>query len=201
MPGKRKTDLALLPAERIARQILFIRGHRVILDAQLARLYGVTTKRLNEQVRRNADRFPSDFMFQLTWDVAEALRSHFATLNAPAQKENRRKSPSRSQFATLKRGRNIKYAPRVFTEHGVVMPASVLSSPRAVEVSVYVTPAFVQLQNLLATHREMAEKLRSLEQKLRGHDQAIANIPEAIQKMMNPPLPKRRGIGFVIDEV
>lgn len=165
--------------ERIAQSILVLRGHRVLLDADLAALYGVTTKRLNEQVRRNLDRFPEDFMFQLAQDEHEALRSQFATLKPG-------------------RGQHRKYLPYVFTEHGAIMAASVLNTPRAVEMSIYVVRTFVKLREMLASNQELKRKLHELERKLGAHDQAIASILSAIRELMNPPEPpKKRRIGFI----
>ena len=124
-----------LALQKIAPLIHEIRGERVMLDSDLARIYGVTTKRLNEQVKRNVDRFPDDFAFQLIKEeAAGSNRSQFAT------------SSSRSQFATLKRGQNIKYLPHVFTEHGAIMAANVLNSKQAVEMSVFVVRAFVSFE-------------------------------------------------------
>ena len=175
---------SVVPVERIAQAIRVLRGQRVLLDAELAVLYGVTTKRLNEQVKRNAERFPVDFMFQLTPEEALA---------------------SRSQIATLKtgRGQNIKYRPYAFTEHGAIQAANVINSPRAVEMSVYVVRAFVQLRELLASNTELARRLDELEarieKKLTGHDQAIAAMLSAIRQLMSPPASKSRGIGFTAD--
>ncbi len=166
-----------MPIEQISHSILILRGHRVLLDADLAALYGVSTKRFNEQVRRNAKRFPADFMFQLTADEIGSLRSQFATLK-------------------LGRGQHRKYLPYVFSEHGAIMAATILNSPRAVEMSVYVVRAFVQLRELLASNTALARKLNELEGKLKNHDEAIAAILSAIRELMNPPTPKRRGIGF-----
>jgi phage regulator Rha-like protein len=172
------------PVQEISRTIRVLREQRVLLDAELAELYGVTTKRLNEQVRRNLDRFPADFMFRLTPEEALA---------------------SRSQIATLKigRGQNIKYRPFAFTEHGAIMAATVLNSPRAVEMSVYVVRAFVQLRELLTSSKELAQRLDELEarieKKLTGHDQAIAAMLSAIRQLMSAPRPERRGIGFTAD--
>jgi hypothetical protein len=135
----------LIPLEVIENKILVLRGRRVMLDRDLAVLYGVPVKRLNEQVKRNIDRFPDDFMFQLT------LQEGHAVLN------------SRSQFATLKRGSNIKYRPYVFSEHGTVMLANVLRSPVAVRASIQVVRAFVHLRHLLATNEELARKIEALE--------------------------------------
>jgi hypothetical protein len=177
MPGKRTKTSAIATAP-IERQIRLIRGEKVLLDADLAALYGVTTKRLNEQVRRNLRRFPQDFIFQLTAEEFADLKSHFATSSWGGRRKR----------------------PWAFTEHGAIMAASVLNSPRAIEVSVYVVRAFVQLRTLLATHKALAAKLHELERKLTTHDQAIAGILEAIRQLMAPPAPKRRGIGFVIED-
>jgi len=172
---------ALVQTEDITRAILVLRGHRVLLDTELATLYGVTTKRFNEQVRRNAKRFPADFMFQLTSDEISSLRSQIATLK-------------------LGRGQHRKYLPYVFTEHGAIMAATILNSPRAIEMSVYVVRAFVQLRELLASNKELARRFAQLEtrldKKLTTHDEAIAAILSAIRQLMHPPVPKRRPIGF-----
>ena len=171
---------AVTRGEDITHAILVLRGQRIILDRDLAAIYGVTTKRLNEQVKRNAERFPEDFMFQLTPEEAEL---------------------SRSQFATLKpgRGQNIKYRPYAFTEHGAIQAANVLSSPRAIEMSVFVVRAFVKLREMLASNKELAQKVDELERKLQTHDRAIVDILKAIRELMNPPAPARRPIGFTAD--
>ena len=168
--------------ERIAQSILIIRGHKVLLDSDLATLYGVPTKRLNEQVRRNRGRFPEDFMFPLTEEEYAGLRSHFATSN------------------TARGGR--RYLPSVFTEHGAIMAASVLNTPLAVEMSIYVVRAFVRLRELLTSNKELARKLAALERRLGAHDQAIASILSAIRELMSPmpPQPTKRRMGFVADE-
>ncbi len=171
-------------AEHIVQSILILRGQRVLLDAQLATLYGVTTKRLNEQVKRNAERFPEDFMFRLTRTEVEAL--------------------NRSQIATgSQKHRDARFPPFAFTEHGAIMAATILNSSRAVEMSVYVVRAFVRLRDLLASNRELARRFQQLEarldKKLAEHDDAIAAILSAIRQLMNPPPPKRRGIGFTAD--
>jgi len=173
-----------VPTDRIAQSILILRGHRVILDSELAALYGVSTKRFNEQVRRNRGRFPADFMFQLTLEELAVLRSQIATLKGG-------------------RGQHRKYLPYAFTEHGAIMAATVLNSPRAVEMSAYVVRAFVHLRDLLSSNRELARRFAELEarldKKLTQHDQAIAAILSAIRQLMNPPQPKRRPIGFTAD--
>ena len=163
----------LIPADRIERVILLIRGQKVILDADLARLYRVTTKRLNEQVKRNLSRFPGDFMFQVN---LQEVRD------------------SRSQNATLKRGQNIKYLPYAFTEHGAIMAANVLNSQRAIEASVYVVRAFVKLRELIASNKNLAKRLDELEKK---YDSQFKVVFDAIRELMTPiePPPKPR-IGF-----
>ena len=164
-------NLSLIPTERIERSILFIRGHKVMLDSDLAVLYGVTTKRLNEQVNRNRDRFPEDFMFQLS-------KPEFAIL--------------KSQNATSSWGGRRTF-PYAFTEHGVVMLASVLNSPIAVNASLQVVRAFVRLREILSTHKDLARKLNALERK---YDSQFAVVFEAIRKLMTPPIQKKRPIGF-----
>jgi hypothetical protein len=173
---------AVLPGIVIEQRIPLIRGQKVMIDTDLARIYGVTTKRLNEQVRRNPQRFPPDFVFQLTAGEYAALRSHFATSNQPTGRGGRR------------------YLPYAFTEHGAIMAAKVLSSEQAIEISVYVVRAFVRLREMIASNKELARKPDALEKKLATHDQAITGILATLRQMMNPPLPKRRGIGFAIDE-
>ena len=146
-----------------------------MLDADLAELYGVETKRLNEQVSRNSERFPEDFMFQLTVE-------EFANL--------------KSQFATSSWGGRRKL-PYVFTEHGAIMAASVLNSQRAIEISVHVVRAFVHLRELVSTHKELSQKLNQLERKVGAHDRAIAKLINAIRQLMAPSDPKKkRPIGF-----
>jgi hypothetical protein len=168
----------------IARAILVLHRQRVILDADLAALYGVTTKRLNEQVKRNAARFPGDFMFRLSAQETEAL--------------------NRSQIATgSQKHRDRRFPPFAFTEHGAIMAATVLNSPRAVEMSLYVVRAFVQLREWISSNKELARRLDALEarieKKLTSHDEAIAAMLSAIRELMQPPASKRRAIGFTAD--
>lgn len=172
------------PIERITQAILVFRGHKVLLDAELAALYDVATARLNQQVRRNLRRFPEDFMFQLT-------AAEYAALML--------------QNATSKPGRGgRRKLPFAFTEHGAIMAATVLNSPRAVEMSIYVVRAFVKLRELLASNRELARRFEQLEtrvEKLVTHDQALGVILSAIRRLM-PPLsePSRsRPVGFTAD--
>jgi hypothetical protein len=172
---------SLTSSARIERSILLVRGHKVLLDADLADLYNVSVKRLNEQVRRNSKRFPADFAFQLTQLEYDSLRSQFATFKHG-------------------RGQHRKYLPVAFTEQGVAMLSSVLNSDRAVDVNIEIMRAFVRLRNFLATHRELADKLTELEQKLGAHDRQIEVIFEAIRQLMAPPKTRRRPIGFIVSE-
>jgi hypothetical protein len=172
---------ALIPLEVIEQRILLIRGQRVMLDADLAGLYGTTTKRLNEQVKRNADRFPEDFMFQLTkTEKAEvvAICDHLAKL----------------KFSPV--------LPNAFTEHGAIMVASVLNTKRAIQVSLFVVRAFVKLREMLSTHKELAHKLAELERKLQNHDESIRSLVVAIRQLMAPqePEPPKKRIGFLVEE-
>src|SRR6266571_7567223 len=147
------TQHRLIPLEIIERRIYFIRTHKVMLDSDFAELYGVTTKRLNEQVKRNIDRFPTDFIFRLNQEESDRLRS---------------------QFATSKHGRGgRRYQPYVFTEHGALMLASVLNSEKAIQASIQIVRAFVRLRELLATHQELARKLAEMEKKYNAEFKAI----------------------------
>jgi hypothetical protein len=161
-----------LPAERIEQAILLIRGQKVMLDSDLAELYGVPTKRLTEAVRRNKSRFPSDFMFQLTTSEFENLRTQFATSSWGGR----------------------RYSPFVFTEHGILMLSSVLRSERAVQVNIAIMRAFVRLREMLATHKELARKLDELERK---YDAQFRVVFDAIRQLMAPPTAaEKRRIGF-----
>ena len=188
------TALQTLAPEAITLRIATVRGQRVIVDADLAALYGVETKRFNEAVKRNLAKFPADFMFTLTAEEFGALRSQFATSNDLA--------PGRG-------GR--RYAPRVFTEHGALMAATILNSPRAVEVSVYVVRAFVRLRELATSHGDLAKRLDELEQKTEAlamsHDTFSRNtrnqlkqVFDALRELMTPPDPPKRPIGFINPE-
>ena len=183
----------LLPLESITHRILMLRGQKVLLDSDLAALYDVPTKRFNEQVKRNLERFPADFMFQLTEEEWESLRSQFATLKPG-------------------RGQHRKYMPYAFTEHGAIMAATILNSPRATEVSVYVVRAFVRLREVLASNAELAKRLDDLERTTEAlamqHDSFARNtraqlkqVFDAIRELMTPPEPtKKRPIGFISGE-
>ena len=170
-------DKSLIPLNRVERAILILRGHRVILDSDLAALYGVPVKRLSEQVKRNADRFPADFAFVLTKAEYKSLRSQIATLKTG-------------------RGEHRKYLPRVFTEHGALMAASVLNSPKAVEMSILVVRAFVKLRQFLATHRQVSAKLDELERTVAAHDKHIVALFDAVRSLMDTPEKPKRRIGF-----
>ena len=166
----------MIPMERITRAILLIRGQKVMLDSDLARLYEVETKTLNRAVRRNIARFPDDFMFQLTMEEAERLRYQFGTLKTG-------------------RGRHRKYRPYAFTEQGVAMLSSVLRSERAVRVNIEIMRAFVQLRQMLSSHADLARKLAALEKK---YDAQFKVVFDAIRELTTPPEPpKKRRIGFV----
>lgn len=177
----------VIPMEQIEQTILLMRGCRVMLDRDLAALYGVETKALNQAVKRNLDRFPEDFMFQLTWEEAEILRLQAVTLTGES-------GPPRSQTVTLTRGQNPKYRPYVFTEQGVAMLSSVLRSPRAVAVNIEIMRAFVRLRQMLGSHVELARKLDALEKK---YDAQFKIVFDTIRQLMAPPEPKpKRTIGF-----
>ena len=164
------------PVDSVKQQIFIVRGQRVMLDRDLAQLYGVTTKRLNQQFRRNRNRFPEDFAFRLTLQEAKEV------------------TVLRLQNATLKRGQHIKHPPQVFTEHGAIMLASVLNSPIAVQASVYVVRAFVQMRPMAAEYAKLFRRIDELEQKCDGRFRAVF---DAIRALMMPPFKKRRQIGFI----
>jgi hypothetical protein len=179
----------LLPLEAITQRIVVLREQKVLIDADLAALYGVETRRLNEQVRRNKARFPEDFIFELSAEEFTNLKSQFATSSWGGRRK----------------------LPLAFTEHGAIMAATVLNTPRAVEVSVYVVRAFVKLRELVGSHRELARRLDELEQKTEAlamsHDTFSRNtraqlkqVFDALRALMTPPDPPKRPIGFVTPE-
>lgn len=173
------TEASLVSSERITSVILLLRGHKVMLDADLAALYGVDTRELVQAVKRNAGRFPSDFMFQLTTE-------EFARL--------------RSQIVISKPGRGGRRTPPyAFTEQGVAMLSSVLRSERAIEVNVEIMRAFVRLRHLQLTNDDMGKKLAALEKKYERHDAQFKVVFQAIRELMEPPTKKRRPIGFRSD--
>ncbi len=171
----------IVTREQVENSILLIRGLKVMLDSDLAGLYGVSVKRLNEQVRRNLKRFPSDFMIRLNLEEFEALRSQIATLKTG-------------------RGEHRKYLPYAFTEQGVAMLSSVLNSERAIEVNIEIMRAFARLRQLIFAHKELSQKLTALERKIGAHDEQIQVIFEAIRQLMTPLEPKKRRIGFLVSE-
>ncbi|MGA2516830.1 MAG: ORF6N domain-containing protein [Thermodesulfobacteriota bacterium] len=185
MNDKMSKDRSLIPLERIERSILLIRGQKVMLDRDLASLYGVTTKVLNQAVKRHKDRFPEDFMFQLTIEEARIWWTEV------------RGGGLRSQIVTLKRGQHIKYRPYAFTEHGILMLSSVLNSKTAIKVNIEIMRAFVRLRRILASHADLARKLEALEKK---YDAQFKIVFDAIRQLMAPPEPKRRPIGFRVKE-
>ncbi len=182
----------------IGTLIMTVRGKRVILDADLARIYGVPTRRLNEQVRRNADRFPPDFAFVLTEREVADLKSQFATSSG---------DPNRSQFVTGSTHGGRRKLPMVFTEHGAIMAANVLRSKRAVQMSVFVVRAFIRMRQMLIEQRGLARKLAELEEELTArldvHETAINEMLRQIRRLLSPPAepdtPKKR-IGFLVEE-
>ena len=169
----------LLPIEAIEKRIFLIRNQKVMVDADLAELYGVTTKRLNEQVKRNKGRFPEDFMFKLTKKEKQELVANCDHLI------------------------RLKYSPvmpNAFTEHGAIMLAAVLNSQKAIEMSLFVVRAFIRLREIISTHKELAQKLKELELKIDSHDQHIQAIFEVINQLITPPEKPKRKMRFTIDE-
>jgi len=176
---------SIIPLNTIEARIHLLRGQRVILDHDLAEIYGIKTRVLNQAVRRNKQKFPVDFMFQLTREETNTVLG------------------SRSQTVTLKRGRNIKYRPYAFTEHGAIMAANILKSSRAVQMSVFVVRAFIKMRRMLTDNKELAHKLAQLERELKKrldlHETAIVGILQRIMDLIDPPTgpePTRRRIGY-----
>jgi hypothetical protein len=185
----------IIPAEQIALRIRHFRGEKVLLDFDLAALYGVETRVLNQAVRRNADRFPADFMFQLSSKETETL-SQLVTPSVPGH------DVSNSSQIVMSSGkyRGKRYRPYAFTEQGVAMLSSVLNSESAVKMNIAIMRAFVQLRRALETNRELARKFSELERRIDKHDEEIAAILEAIRQLMAPPEKPRREIGFHVRE-
>jgi phage regulator Rha-like protein len=188
-PKGKSASVALVPTERVESCIYEVRGKKVIVDSDLAAIYGVETRVLNQAVKRNAERFPADFVFQLT--KAEVAEWRFL----------------RSQSVILKSGQHLKYLPYAFTEHGAIMAATVLNSPQAVQMSLFVVRAFVKMRETLAGNRELSHKLEELERKLTerldDHEGAIRHLLDELQQLVNPPEPPeppRRQIGFHVQE-
>jgi phage regulator Rha-like protein len=166
----------LVPIEAIAGKIYLIRGHKVMLDRDLAELYGIETRTLKQAVRRNTGRFPSDFMFELTNEEEDSLRSQIVTLKG--------------------RGKHSKYLSFAFTEQGVAMLSTVLNSERAIEVNIAIMRAFVRMRELLATNKKMAAKLDELEERLTEHDENFQVVFEAIKQLLEEDEKPKRKIGF-----
>jgi hypothetical protein len=170
----------MIPEELVINKIYLIRGQKVMLDSDLAGLYGVETKVLNQAVRRNADRFPKDFMFRTTKEEWESLRSQFVTLEAG-------------------RGKYSKYLPYVFTEQGVAMLSSVLNSETAIRVNIQIIRVFTRMREMIMTHKDILLQLEKLEQKLSGHHEDIQLIFKYLKQLLTPPAqPLRQKIGFKI---
>jgi len=170
---------SIIPLENIGSRIFLIRGQKIMIDRDIAELYGVETKHLNRQVKRNIQRFPEEFMFQLNVEERNQLVSIC------------------HRFKTMKHSSSLPYA---FTEHGVAMLASVLKSDRAIKISINIIKAFVKLREMLSTNKELAHKLEQLERKTEKHDEEIKLIFDAIRQLMAPPEPKKRKIGFIVRE-
>lgn len=173
MPMPKRPSQLAIPVES---RILILRHQRIILDSDLAELYGVPVRQLNQQVKRNRERFPTDFVFQLTTKEDQGLRS---------------------QIVISKKGRGgRRYPPYAFTEHGAIMAATVLNSKQAIEMSVFVVRAFVRMREMLAKNRQLAAKINQLDRRLETHDTAIQDIIDAIKELMVPEGPSKRKIGF-----
>jgi hypothetical protein len=181
--SKKTRKIEIVSLDGIERRILALRGHSVMFDRDLAALYGVETRTLNQAVKRNLDRFPSDFMFRLTPKEAAHLSS--------------RSQPSRSQSVILKRGENVKYLPYVFTEHGAVMLANVLKSAPAVRASIQVVRAFVRIRQRAVTHELLAKQLAKLAGKVGDHDIELRQVFKTLRAILDPPSRPKRAIGFL----
>ena len=191
----------MIPVEQVARRILFFRGEKVLLDFDLAVLYGVGVTVLNQAVKRNRERFPDDFMFQLTDEETQLLRSQLLRLENRQVVENEGTGTNWSQIVTSsQKYRGTKYRPYAFTEEGVAMLSSVLKSKRAVKVNIAIMRAFVKLRQTLDANRQLAQKFSELEERVEKHDDEIAAILEAIRQLMTPPEGPRREIGFHVRE-
>ena len=167
----KKAPQTVIPVERIAQSIYLIRGEKVMLDRDLAALYGVETRVLNQAVTRNSERFPDDFMFQLTSEEDKSLRSQFVILKSG-------------------RGQHLKYSPRVFTESGLAMLSTVLKSKQAIQINIAIMRTFVRMREMLATHKDLARKVEK-------HDKEIAALYEYLQKLLDPQSSSKRKIGYL----
>ncbi|MDR4499691.1 MAG: ORF6N domain-containing protein [Candidatus Scalindua sp.] len=175
MKKQKDTGVTPIPKDYVESKILLMRDKKVMLDRDLALLYGVETKVLNQAVKRNKGRFPEDFMFQLTKDEYNSLRS---------------------QIVTLKRGQHRKYPPYVFTEQGVAMLSSVLNSEKAIQVNIQIMRTFTKLREMMISYKELQKKIESMEKRHDKHDQHFQVVFKAIQEMLNPPVKKKGKIGF-----
>jgi ORF6N domain len=188
----------IIPASRVAQAIRVLRGEKVLLDSDLALLYGVETRVLNQAVKRNADRFPSDFMFQLNDEEIEQLSQSVITVRDRAA--GKAVSDSSQIVMSSRKHRGKRYRHYAFTEQGIAMLSSVLNSERAVRVNIAIMRTFVRLRQMLDTNRELAEKFAELEGRVGKHDEDITAIIEAIRQLMAPPEKPRREIGFHVRE-
>ncbi len=170
------TDTPAQDRSSLTSRIHFVRGQKIMLDADLAELYGISTRVFNQAIKRNSERFPLDFMFRLDDKEYKSLRSQFVISN-------------------VGRG-GRRHSPMAFTEHGAIMAATILNSQRAIEMSVFIVRAFVQLRDMVSNHSELTDKLNKLESKVSGHDQEIANLFETIRQLMMSPTQTRRFVGF-----
>ena len=177
----KSTEIPIIPEELVMNKIYLIRGQKVMLDFDLAKLYATEAKRLKEAVRRNIDRFPDDFMFQLTSDEYEILRSQIASSSLPAGKAG---------------WGGIRYMPMAFTEQGVAMLSSVLNSPTAISVNIQIIRVFTKMRALLMTHKDILLQLEKMENKMGNHDEQIALIFDYLKKLLTPIQPPRQRIGF-----
>lgn len=196
--GKPDSQRGSLVIEHIEQSIVVIRGHKVLLDQQLAAFYGVQTKDLVRAMKRNTQRFPDDFMFQLSRQEWDALRFQIGALNAEGSEDV--SGPKATSVTKSGRGQHRKYLPYAFTEQGVAMLSGVLHSVRAVEVNIQIMRAFVRLRQLLAVHRELAERLEKIERQMMARDQDVEaqfrKIFALLDRLFNPPAPPRKPIGF-----
>ena len=185
------TKAVQIPQRMIEQKIFVIRGHKVMLSNHLADLYKVEVRSLIQAVKRNIERFPGDFMFQLTWKELRSLRSQIVILDS-----HEFRAPQEPKKLS-RRGKHLKFLPYAFTEQGVAMLSSVLRSWRAIQVNIAIMRAFVKLREILSAHKELAQKLTELEQKIERHDEEIVAIFEAIRQLMAPkPTTAKRKIGF-----
>ncbi len=175
MKKQKDTEGTLIPQEYVESKILFIRDKKVMLDRDLASLYGITTGNLNKAVRRNIDRFPEDFMFQLSKDEYDSLRF---------------------QFGILKKGQHSKYLPQVFTQDGVAMLSSVLNSQKAIQVNIQIMRTFTKLREMMMSYKDLQKKIEAMERKHAKHDEHFQIIFKTIKEMLNPPVKKKGKIGY-----